>query len=506
MHDKLDELTRAPHRIIFFSHQWTSRTRPDHTGEQYETMVAAIGRVVKANTWDVDRVWIWADYCSIPQRSRGMQKLAIASLAGYSSVAHAFVIVAPPVMHEDTGLLCDVRTYNRRMWCRAENLCHSMRNGTAYMWVATGTGAADIVKQADDEAFLWSNLRVFGGEATMEEDKLTLVVPILGLYAELYALQAEKRHALEQLRNDEPSIVEQLDEAFSGAIASVLASPPNSPPTSPPASPSASPSASRPATSTATTSAASTAATSAASTVLAATHWRRSFRSSSGNAWSHPKASRSVAQRAKAQRANERKGPAAERERMAAGFRQIAQKCLVTHQLEQVIRIIDENKDEIFPAALWLKSANSSKLVEHELFGPLLPMMEERIEKDKELRTRLVAQAVRRRSAASGHVLSNVRTSACRWRRAPTQRLSSSVPGQTSEVIAPGDSRCAQDGGESVPPRAPASGPDVVHVNATLSFPTRAHRGVAKTHVPADQVTVEQLACMSMSMSSASGQ
>ena len=86
--------------------------------------------------------------------------------------------------------------------CRAENLCHSMRNGTAHMWVATGPHPWDIFKQADDEDFLQSNLRVYQGEATMEEDELTLVVPILGLYAELYALITERRQHADQVRRE----------------------------------------------------------------------------------------------------------------------------------------------------------------------------------------------------------------------------------------------------------------------------------------------------------------
>ena len=52
------------------------------------------------------------------------------------------------------------------------------------MWVATGPTKAECVPQSNDVAFMESNLRVFQGEATDERDKLSLVVPILGLYAE----------------------------------------------------------------------------------------------------------------------------------------------------------------------------------------------------------------------------------------------------------------------------------------------------------------------------------
>ena len=73
-------------------------------------------------------------------------------------------------------------------WCRAENLAHSLRNGTESMWVATGPTPEECQAQADNLAFLSSNLRVFQGEATVEADKTSLVPAVLGLYAELYAL------------------------------------------------------------------------------------------------------------------------------------------------------------------------------------------------------------------------------------------------------------------------------------------------------------------------------
>lgn len=185
MHDRLDELERAPQRIIFFSHQWTSREHPDRCGTQYRTMRSAIEVVIEKKGWDFDHVFVWCDYCSIPQRSRGTQKLAIESLTGYASVAHAFIIIAPPLAVD--GMTRDVSTYNRRMWCRAENLAFSLRNGVDQMWVATGPTKAECVPQSNDVAFMESNLRVFQGEATDERDKLSLVVPILGLYAELYS-------------------------------------------------------------------------------------------------------------------------------------------------------------------------------------------------------------------------------------------------------------------------------------------------------------------------------
>ena len=46
------------------------------------------------------------------------------------------------------------------MWCRAENLCHSLRNGTAEMWLAVGDGPGDCQRLKDNPEFMESNLRV----------------------------------------------------------------------------------------------------------------------------------------------------------------------------------------------------------------------------------------------------------------------------------------------------------------------------------------------------------
>lgn len=188
-HDRLCDLVAAPHqKVIFFSHQWASFTEPDPTGAQYAAMVAATTAVSAKNGWKLDSVSIWCNYISIPQKSRGTQALAIKSLSVYSAYAHAFVIVAPPVVHDNTGKVCDLESYNKRMWCRAENLFYSLRNGVKDMWVATGGELERLEnKESFMAIFMASNLRVMQGEATDETDKKTLVLPMLGLYAELYA-------------------------------------------------------------------------------------------------------------------------------------------------------------------------------------------------------------------------------------------------------------------------------------------------------------------------------
>lgn len=179
-HDRLAELQRSPGHMIFFSHQWTAFGSPDHTGEQYKCMVSSTLRIVAEEGWKLRHTWVWVDYISIPQRCSGMQLLAINSLATYASCADAFAIVAPPVIHAGTGQPLSMDSYNKRMWCRTENLCFSLCQGSGAMWISTSQHECHRLKEEPD--FLRSNLYVFEGEATVEKDKLSLVEPILGLH------------------------------------------------------------------------------------------------------------------------------------------------------------------------------------------------------------------------------------------------------------------------------------------------------------------------------------
>ena len=67
--------------------RWTAFNEPDHTGEQFAAMKQALLHVVDQMAWPLNRVSVWVDYCSIPQRCRGMQTLAIKSLFASPSPA-----------------------------------------------------------------------------------------------------------------------------------------------------------------------------------------------------------------------------------------------------------------------------------------------------------------------------------------------------------------------------------------------------------------------------------
>jgi len=117
--DSLEEIVsimQAGKQIIFLSHQWLAFDAPDPLGVQYHVMIPAIEQVAAANGWRVDDCFVWCDCCSIPQKSKALQELAIDTLPIYSAIATAFVIIAPAAAHKQTGLTCDASTYQRRLW------------------------------------------------------------------------------------------------------------------------------------------------------------------------------------------------------------------------------------------------------------------------------------------------------------------------------------------------------------------------------------------------------
>ena len=105
------------------------------------------------------------------------------------------MIVAPAAKHADTGCLCNAETYRKRSWCRAEVMSCWARNGRGDMWLSSSDGLRPL-----DEATLREAIDVAGGDLTCCRlhhargdpcDREALVLPLLGLYAEIF----RHRHA-----------------------------------------------------------------------------------------------------------------------------------------------------------------------------------------------------------------------------------------------------------------------------------------------------------------------
>ena len=59
--------------IIFLSHQWFTSGVVDPTGVHYKTMCAAIREIIVVANCRLDKVFLWVDFCSIPQE-RNLEK------------------------------------------------------------------------------------------------------------------------------------------------------------------------------------------------------------------------------------------------------------------------------------------------------------------------------------------------------------------------------------------------------------------------------------------------
>ena len=145
------------------------------------------------NDGGLEKTYIWCDYGSIPQKNREVQMLAVSSLPAVSSSLHAFVIVAPTTPHLNSSEECNVETYNRRGWCRAEVTSHASRRGFNNMYLATSESDIDLVN--DNEFKISDAIKVFRGDFTCCRlnhplggacDREELLEPMLGLYCDVY--------------------------------------------------------------------------------------------------------------------------------------------------------------------------------------------------------------------------------------------------------------------------------------------------------------------------------
>merc|ERR1719356_65614 len=159
-----------------YTYGWTGLNTPDPNKRQHRAMANALRSLADRNGWDsrLSHVYVWVDYCCIPQINASTQSLAIRSLAVYASSATYFVVVAPETPHADLNATCDLDTYQRRMWCRAEQVCHSMRNGTERMFLAVSNQEDDEFCSVDKD-FFRKSLHVFDGEFGSLCDLLLIV-------------------------------------------------------------------------------------------------------------------------------------------------------------------------------------------------------------------------------------------------------------------------------------------------------------------------------------------
>jgi len=223
--DTMDKLSAfAKTKItVFFSHQWLSYSHPDPEQVQFKHMAQAVQLIAKRENRSLEDVYIWADWMCIPQQCRAVQRLAINSLPALASSLQYFVVVAPDAKHADTCVPCNRATYHKRTWCRAEMMSHWSRCGSKSMFYCDSDGLQPMAPNGVTPEFI-SSIQVFNGELTCCQlghndgtvpcDRQELVLPMLGLYAEIYRLRAEDESRKTIFEAIEPSLHEIYPPAF----------------------------------------------------------------------------------------------------------------------------------------------------------------------------------------------------------------------------------------------------------------------------------------------------
>ena len=140
------------------------------------------------------------------QRNKALQTLSINTLPVYASITRYFVCVCPTTTHADSGevrfeinaeahppnhrlpadgvRVCESQevgpeTYQRRGWCRLEQLAHITVGGLTNMFVFDGK----LRQISSRDQWIDQSLRVIEGDFTDETDRAKMIDPILGLWA-----------------------------------------------------------------------------------------------------------------------------------------------------------------------------------------------------------------------------------------------------------------------------------------------------------------------------------
>ncbi|CAE7191196.1 unnamed protein product [Symbiodinium sp. KB8] len=225
--------------IVFFSHQWLSSQLPDPDEHQYTAMVRAIEDMVRVRSLSISNIFIWVDYCSIPQCSAEQQQLAINSLPAYVAACSAFIIVAPEVMHAEQKTICNFASYSNRFWCRVEVFCavltamsHHRADTNASFLVSRSmarTVSVDMVPTDSDEGFRQRVYLTSGGVLQplpfMDEDGMqTQFVDLLDVYSgELGCCVRQHQTATgEHVLCDKSRVVQALTGLYGSMLVQLL--------------------------------------------------------------------------------------------------------------------------------------------------------------------------------------------------------------------------------------------------------------------------------------------
>ena len=187
---------------VFFSHQWCGDSDPDPDVVQYPVMCEALSEIAKKEGRPMEECFVWVDFFSIPQLNRSIQRLAIGSLPALASILQYFVAVCPTSRHAATEEICDEDSYFGRCWTRAEMMSYWSRCGSSHMFYTKGNAdnkdvLCPLVPQESSRETKLDAIRAFQGQLTCCRlqhncgtepcDREELMLPMLGLYGEIYS-------------------------------------------------------------------------------------------------------------------------------------------------------------------------------------------------------------------------------------------------------------------------------------------------------------------------------
>jgi len=203
----------ASNPVVFVSHQWLSDTAPDPDNHQFKLILEVCTMLCIKLNISLENLYIWIDYCSIPQANRTLQYYAISSLHVYASCVRYFLVVAPPVVHTN-GRMCDAKSYRSRGWCRLELLAKMSSGNFDNMYIASENSSVKAITDGDLELWMEAATGVFSGNYTQASDMKKIVDVCLGLWA-LILQQMDLNPDVRKLYD---SIKDQVEEIFPPAL------------------------------------------------------------------------------------------------------------------------------------------------------------------------------------------------------------------------------------------------------------------------------------------------
>mmetsp|Transcript_3881 Transcript_3881/g.6831 ORF Transcript_3881/g.6831 Transcript_3881/m.6831 type:complete len:655 (-) Transcript_3881:325-2289(-) len=159
-------------KIINISHQWLSHTSPDPDSCHFQTLKRTMERLLNGEIPFVNDYWlhtslfltpsvsmqefiaaevyIWIDYCCIPQIEETSHAAcdvvdAVRSIPAYMERCSLLLIIAPVSSHKETGKSCNYASWRRRGWCRLEFMTTLLSPRSIHTMVCTGPEATPFL-------------------------------------------------------------------------------------------------------------------------------------------------------------------------------------------------------------------------------------------------------------------------------------------------------------------------------------------------------------------------